>query len=131
MKVIKQTYLINVPVEKVWEALTDPSIIEKWGGGPAEISDKENTRFSLWGGNIHGTNTKVVKNKELHQDWYGGKWDKPSKVIFKLIKKGSQTQLDLIHTDVPEDEVKNIDEGWKQYYLEPLKHLLENYEVII
>ncbi len=52
MKVIKQTYIIKAPLEKVWNALTDPKIIEKWGAGPAIMDSKEGTEFSLWGGDI-------------------------------------------------------------------------------
>ena len=50
MKVIKQTYNIKTPVEKVWQALTDPKVIEKWGAGTAVMDSKEGTEFSLWGG---------------------------------------------------------------------------------
>jgi uncharacterized protein YndB with AHSA1/START domain len=31
---IVESYLINAPVSKVWQALVDPDLIEKWGGGP-------------------------------------------------------------------------------------------------
>lgn len=36
MKAIRQIYEIHAPIEKVWEALVDPRIIAKWGGGPAK-----------------------------------------------------------------------------------------------
>lgn len=125
MKILKQTYLIDAPIILVWHALVDPMMIEKWGGGPAKMDEKVGTKFSLWGGDIHGTNIKVVKEKKLVQDWFGGKWDKPSKVTFNLSSKGDETQIDLVQTDVPDEEFDDIDDGWKQYYLGPLKSLLE------
>ena len=125
MKIIKQTYLINAPLGKVWRSLVEPKIIKMWGGGSAVMDDKVGTNFSLWGGEIHGTNTKVVENKELIQDWYGGDFEKPSKVTFKLSSKGDQTQIDLIHEDVPDSQADDIDDGWKRYYLGPLKDFLE------
>ncbi|MBI2034633.1 MAG: SRPBCC domain-containing protein [Candidatus Levybacteria bacterium] len=125
MKTIKQSYLINASIQDVWQALTDPRVIDKWGGGPAHMDDKVGTKFTLWGGDIHGENVKVVKNKELVQDWYGGKWEKPSKVKFTLIEKGDKTEVNLLHENVPNEEAKDIEEGWKLYYLGPLKKLLE------
>ena len=125
MKTITQTYTIKAPVEKVWEALVDPAMIEKWGGGPAVMDDNVGTEFSLWGGDIYGTNTKVVPNKILEQDWYGGEWEKPSKVIFKLSEKDGVTTLDLVHTDLPEESESDFADGWKNYYCGPLKELVE------
>lgn len=125
MKTIRQTYLIKANVEDVWQALVNPKIIDKWGGGPAKMSDKENEKFELWGGDIHGLNTKVVKNKSLEQDWYSGSWKKPSKVSFTLISTKEGTKLILDHKNVPEEDFDDIDEGWKSYYLVPLKGLLE------
>lgn len=125
MKTINQTYLIKASPKKVWQALTDPSIIDKWGGGPVRMNEQVGTEFSLWGGDIHGKNIKVVKGKQLVQEWFSGKWEKASKVTFTLVEKDSKTELNLLHEDVPDEEVKDIDEGWKEYYLGPLKELLE------
>jgi len=125
VKKIKQTYLINAPVEKVWEALVDPKIIEKWGAGPAVMSSQEAFEFSLWGGDIHGKNTKVVNKKQLIQEWYEKRWEEPSRVTFNLSSKDNKTKVELIHEQVPDSRLKDIDEGWKDYYLGPIKKLLE------
>lgn len=125
MKTIKQTYLVNTSSQDVWQALVDPKIIDKWGGGPTHMNNKVGTEFTLWGGDIHGKNIKVVESKLLVQEWFGGKWDKPSKVTFTLKEKDGKTEIDLLHIDVPDDEAKDIDEGWKTYCLGRLKKLLE------
>ncbi len=125
MKTIKQTYKINASIMEVWKALVDSEVINQWGGGPAHMDDKVGTQFTLWGGDIHGKNIKVVENRELVQDWFGGKWDKPSKVTFTLIDKDNYTELSLLHEDIPDKAAKDIDDGWKTYYLGPLKKLLE------
>lgn len=129
-KTIKQTYQISAPIEEVWKALVDPESIKEWGGGPAKMNEKIGMRFSFWGGDIYGTNTDVKKPRcgkaRLEQDWYGGRWDKPSKVVFSLKKDGDEkTILELTHTDLPEEEVTNFDSGWKDYYLGPMKEYLE------
>jgi activator of HSP90 ATPase len=125
MKKIEQTYHIDAPIEKVWDCFVDPKLIEEWGGGPAKMTDKEGGDFSLWGGDIHGTNTKIEKEKTIVQDWYGGKWDKPSHVTFTFHKDGDKTVVDLTHTDFPEDEEESLADGWKDYYLGAIKRHLE------
>jgi activator of HSP90 ATPase len=124
-KIISQEYLIATPIGKVWEALTEPKIIDEWGGGPAKMEAEENYEFSLWGGDIHGKNTKVIKEKTLKQDWYSGKWKTPSGVTFDLSEENGKTKVVLTHTGVPEDEIKEISDGWKDYYLGPMQKLLE------
>jgi len=126
MKKIKQTYHIQAPIEEVWKALTNSKYIDGWNGGPSKMSDKEGAKFQLWGGDIYGTNTKVVKNKLLVQDWYGGKWNEPSIAIFKLSTKGDTTTIEFSNENVPKDEFDDIEKGWKVYYLGPLKDLLED-----
>ncbi len=126
MKTIKQIYIIDAPVEKVWDALTNPKTINKWGGGPARMSDEVGFEFSLWNNWMYGKNTEVIKNKLLRQNWYGGEnWDKPSILTFKLIEKNGKTEVDLLHEKVPGEDAEDIEDGWKKYYMGPLKDLLE------
>lgn len=125
MKVIQQTYHIKAPISKVWQALVDPKIIEKWTGTKAKMDDQVGTEFSLWDGDMHGTNTEVVPNKKLAQDWYGGDWKKPSKVVFTLTEKDGMTTVGLGHWDLPDGEFANFAQGWKDYYLGAIKELLE------
>lgn len=125
MKILKQEYHIMSPLSKVWEALVDPQIIDKWGGGPAKMAEKESFEFTLWGGDIKGKNTKVNKEKLLRQDWMSGTWDKYSQVEFKLTHKDGCTTVFLTHTGIPEDEFKDIKDGWDRYYMGEIKKLLE------
>lgn len=126
MKSLTQIYEIHAPIADVWVALVDPKMINHWGGGPAKMDAKTGTKFSLWGGDIHGTNTKVIPQKLLEQDWYGGDWEKPSKVIFRLASGSSgKTNVTLTQTDIPDGEFVDIEEGWKRFYMGPLKKLVE------
>ncbi len=127
MKAIKKSYKIAVPADKVWEALVDPEIIDKWGGGPSTMDSKVCFEFKLWGGDIYGKNIEVVPQKRLVQEWFGGDWPKPSIVTFTLKSEGNGTILELEQINIPEEEADDIDQGWDEYYLGPMKELLEKY----
>jgi activator of HSP90 ATPase len=122
---IKKHYEIDAPVKKVWTAFVDQTEIDDWGGGPVIMDDMVGTKFSLWGGDIHGTNIEVVPEKRLVQDWYGGDWEKPSRVIFSFSEKNGKTIVDLIHTGVPIKEENDFDDGWDDYYVGAIKKYLE------
>lgn len=130
MKTIKQTYLVNSSINEVWKALTDPKYINAWGGGPAKMNENKGSRFSLWGGSIWGKNIEVIPNKKLVQEWISEnesrKWEKPSIATFNLIEEKGKVKLDFVHENVPDEDYKNISEGWKDYYLGPLKKYLES-----
>jgi activator of HSP90 ATPase len=125
MKDLKQEYKIKAPLKEVWQALIDPKIIDKWGGGPAKMSDKEGEKFTLWGGDIHGENTKVVPLKLLEQNWISGNWDEYSIVRFRLTYEDGTTTVNLVHKGIPAKEFDDIKEGWDIYYLGEIKKLLE------
>lgn len=128
MKSIEQTYIINAPISKVWQAFVDPKIIEQWGGGPVIMDDRDGTSFSLWGGDVFGTNTQVIKHKLLEQDWFGDQaWSAPSKISFSFGGNNGSTLVRLIQENIPDKDAEDIAEGWKIYYLGPLKELVEKH----
>ncbi len=124
MKNITKKYTIKAPISSVWRALTDPSVIQEWSGVPA-IMTTQLVKFSLWGGDIHGINTEVAENELLKQDWYSEDWAQPSKVTFTLEVKKNNTVLTLLHEGFPEAEAKDLEHGWEEFYLKPIKQLLE------
>lgn len=134
MKVLTQHYSISATVENVWKALTDQKFIETWSDDKAKMDDKIGTKFSLWGGSIHGENLFVVKNTKLVQSWFSDdkEWDDMKKrglmsiVIFYVHQEGDKTELELIHEGIPADDYESIASGWKDFYLEPLKQFAES-----
>lgn len=125
MKTIKQKYVIKTPIAKVWQALVDPKLIDDWGAGPAQMSDQEGFEFKLWGGDIYGKNIKVIPESLLIQEWTAGDWQNPSKVSFSLKGDKGKTTIELLHENIPDKEASEIDIGWHQYYMGPLKEYVE------
>jgi uncharacterized protein YndB with AHSA1/START domain len=125
MQQIEQTYMIKAPLAKVWWALTTAEGAEQWEAGPATFDITEGGAFSYWDGDIHGTNTKVVLEKLLEQDWYGH--DHPEekyRTSFTFEQKDDTTFVHFICSGHIFDEQKDISD-WKEYYFDPIKKLLE------
>jgi len=125
MKQIHQTYVINAPLASVWQALTDAAMAEQWGAAPSKIDAREGGEFSYWGGDIHGTFTKLVPQKLIEQDWYGH--DHPERkfrAVFTFEADGAQTSVRLDFSGDIDNEQKDITD-WREYYFDPIKKLLE------
>ena len=125
MKQFEQIYKIHAPLSQVWLALTDASMAEKWGAGPARFEATEGGEFSYWDGDIHGINKKIVHEELLEQDWYGH--DDPEKkfrAVFKLEPTEDGTKVTLTFSGEIVDEKKDKND-WKEYYFDPIRKLLE------
>jgi uncharacterized protein YndB with AHSA1/START domain len=124
MKTLTQTYFIETSPEEVYEALTKPEIMEEWSeGGPVVMELKPGGKFSLWGGDIHGTNLELVPNKKIKQEWYGGNWEQPSIVTFELVSAPDGTMVELLQENIPDESFAGIEEGWEAYYLGRIQEL--------
>lgn len=125
MKTFKKSYTIHAPLDEVYEALVEPEVIREWSGAEAEMDLKPNGSFSLWGGTIHGVNLYISKN-QIIQDWKEDIWEEYSRVTFNLSEKNGVTTIDLIHELIPDRGFTSIVKGWDEYYIGPLKELLES-----
>jgi len=59
--VVKNTIMINAPVSKVWDALTNPEQTKKYMFGCETVSDWEPGSTLLWKGNYEGKEMVYVK----------------------------------------------------------------------
>ena len=122
---IKFYEFIDGTPEEVFLALTNPFTIELWSGSPAVMDDKEGTEFALWEGDITGKNLKVVKDQEIVQEWDFGELPEPSIVTIKLHSHKTGTNLEVKHVNIPDEAYKNIEEGWREYYIGAIKRFFE------
>jgi activator of HSP90 ATPase len=116
MKTIKQHYFINATPEEVFSAITNPFTIELWSGYPAIMEAKEGTEFSIFDGDISGRNIKITENLQLVQEWYFGERPEQSIVTIDLKPHQMGTKVILEHTNIPDEELENFNEGWNEYY---------------
>lgn len=125
MKNIKKHYLIKASVEDVYTALTNPLTIEMWTGATAVMIPEAGTEFSLWDGDITGTNLEIIPNQLIKQQWDFEGEEGTSIVTITLTPEGKDTRIELLHLAIPDVAFENIVDGWDRYYFKPLKELLE------
>ncbi|MCX6277834.1 MAG: SRPBCC domain-containing protein [Bacteroidetes bacterium] len=121
MKDYKKYYSIAAPPSDVWIALTNPVTIQLWTGEPAIMSTEPGSEFSLWDGSICGKNLSFEENKKIVQEWYFGEREEASIVTIILHPRGDGVSVELIHTNIPDDEYLDFADGWDHSYFGALK----------
>jgi uncharacterized protein YndB with AHSA1/START domain len=131
---------INVPAEKVWEALTTPEMIKQYLFGTTAVSDWKVGSPLIYRGEWQGkqyedkgTILRMEENKLFEATYWSsmsGKEDLPenyNKVTYELEDLGEdQTKLTITQDNVAtEQEREHSEKNWGMV-LETLKKMLEN-----
>ena len=116
MKDYKKHFIVPAPPEDLYKALTNPSTIQLWTGEPAEMSTEPGTEFALWDESIVGMNLEFEEDKKIVQEWYFGEQEEPSIVTIILHPNKKGTDVELRHTNIPDEAYDDIVEGWSNSY---------------
>ncbi len=125
MKDFKKYYIVPAEPEEVYAALTNPISIKLWTGEEAIMSTEAGSEFSLWEDSIIGKNLEFEENKKIVQQWYFGEQKEPSIVTFKLHDHKHGTSVELVHTNIPDEDYNDIVEGWNDPYMGGLIEFFE------
>ena len=121
MKDYRKYYNIPASAEDVYVALTNPVTLQLWTGEPAEMSTEPGYEFSLWDGSISGKNIEFEEGKKIVQQWYFGDLSGNSIVTIILHPQKSTTSVELIHTNIPDEDYHDIADGWNNSYFGSLR----------
>ncbi|MBA3663725.1 MAG: SRPBCC domain-containing protein [Bacteroidetes bacterium] len=132
------TLEINVPAEKVWEALTTPALIKKYFFNTDAESDwKEGSPITFsgeWEGKKYqdkGTILKVEKNKWFSYNYWSsmsGIEDKPENyavISYILLERDGITTLAIEQENIPDEKMKEHSQQNWMTVLKNLKKMLE------
>lgn len=128
MKTIQQDITFDATPKELFELYMDADKHTATTGADAEISAKEGTSFSAWGGYITGKNIHIIKNELIVQTWRTTEWedtDPDSIFILRFIPDGNKTIVHMIHADVPDNQAKSLEQGWKDHYWDLWKESLK------
>lgn len=131
---------IKAPINKVWEALTNPKMIKKYLFGTQVVTDWKVGSPIIWKGVWQGKDyedkgkiLQIITNKLLETTYWSGMAglaDIPEnykKVTYELMEIGGNTKLTLTQDNnltVEVEDKGHSEQNWKMV-LEGLKKLLE------
>ncbi|KAJ3188415.1 hypothetical protein HDU85_005566 [Gaertneriomyces sp. JEL0708] len=120
---IKQTVEFKATAQDIYITLLDAGRVSAWTRGPAQISPKADTDFSILGGNITGKLVTLTPNETIIQKWRLKSWpaDHFSTVTMTFEQGSDATTLKVVQDNVPIGEKDITEENWKEYYWRPIK----------
>ena len=131
--------VLNAPVEKVWNALTQPELVKKWQYGSELITDWKigsEIRFrNEWEGQIFeqwGKVLEVVPNQQIKYSLFFPRpelEDKPENYFimsYILSEENQKTKLKIIQEDNRPGAVQEEPQGEENPVLQALKNLIES-----
>jgi activator of HSP90 ATPase len=126
-KTIRQSITFKESPHEVYETLMDSRKHAKFTGAKARISREVGGRFTAYDGYIEGVNLNLLPDKKIVQSWRGTDWPKNhySRAIFLLERVKNGTRLTFTQSGVPDQYYEDINQGWRDYYWNPMKEMLE------
>ena len=136
--VSKSSLHINAPVNKVWQALTDPALIKEYLFGTNTITDwKKGSTITYegeWQGKTYkdkGVIVDIVPEKLLHTTYWSsmsGKEDKAenyNNVVYELKAENGGTLVTISQDNIEnEKQLEHMNQNWGMV-LNNMKKLLE------
>jgi uncharacterized protein YndB with AHSA1/START domain len=130
--------ILDAPVEKVWQAITDPDKIRAWSFDMKGFKPEVGIEFQFSGENdgrqfLHLCKvTEVIPMRKLTYSWAYQNYPGISYVSFELFDQGAKTKLRLTHSGLQSFPADNQDfargnftSGWNQIIGTHLKNFLE------
>lgn len=121
---IRQTIFVKASPEEVYDALVDSRKHSEFTGSPATSEMKVGGKFTAWDEYITGKHLELVRAKKIVQEWKTTEWPRgypPSRLQFTISRKRGGTELKMVHSKVPAEQVAQYKEGWVDAYWKPLR----------
>lgn len=113
--------------EQMYNAWMTSAPHAKFTGEEAQINPNVGGKFTTFGGWATGENVELIAGKKIVQTWRADDWPAGaiSTVTVQLIKAPKGTKVLFSQTGIPANKAKDIAQGWREYYWEPLKTFFE------
>ena len=120
---VHQEVEFRVKPRVVYDAYLDSRQHARMTGQPARMSKREGGQFVAGGEYITGTNVELIPGKRIVQAWRASEWPEGSYSILQLElrPKGKGCRLIVDHVGIPDKFRDGVDEGWREFYWNPMK----------
>jgi len=131
VKTITQKIVIqDVSPKQVYDAYVDPKKHEDFTDSRATGKPVVGGKFSSWDGYIFGKFMLLEDGKRVVQEWTTTDWEdgySASKLELTFSKVPEGTEICMVHSNVPGAQAYEIEEGWTEFYWNPLKQYFRNH----
>ncbi len=128
-KMIRQSVTFKASPTNVYTAIVDSKKHSEFSGSKSKIDSKVGGVFSAYDACIIGKILELEPGKKIvlsirmeEEHWPTNHF---STATFLLTKVKNGTKLNFTQTSVPEEHFEDINQGWKDFYWQPIKALLE------
>lgn len=123
MRTIRQTALIRgATPHDIYLTLMDSRRHTALSGQPAKVSPRVGGAWNV-GHDLEGKHLALTKDRRIVQTWRANNWPAGvhSKATFALAKVAGGTRITFTQTGVPSEFYREIADGWRTYYWNPLR----------
>jgi activator of HSP90 ATPase len=122
--VIKQKIFFKASKQSVYNLLMDEKMHSSFTGSSVVMSKEVNGQFDVFDGYCKGHNIELVENEKIVQAWKfaedGWDHDHYSICTFVFEEKEGGTELLFTQEKIPSHKVNDLENGWNEYYWEPM-----------
>lgn len=116
---------IVLPAEpqQIYAAWLDSEAHTAFTGSPARIDPNVGGAFTAWDGYIEGRTLALEPFRRILQAWRTSEFpegapDSMLEVLLEAVPGG--TRLTLRHTEIPDGQAAQYEEGWRDFYFAPM-----------
>ena len=130
--------IVNAPIAKVWNAITDKTAMKKWYFDLPEFKAQVGFEFTFTGGEEGGRQylhvcriTEVIPGTKISYSWRYDGYEGNSLVTFELSALSDKTKVKVTHAGLetfpnnPDFARKNFEKGWTEIVEKSLKAFVE------
>jgi len=127
MKNISQTESFEAAPIEIYNAFMDEKKHAEFTGSSAVIDNKVGGKFEVWDGYASGKNIELTPGKKIVQTWRANDWPEgvESEITLKLSEENGKTKLAFSQTGIPDEFADDVEQGWIDFYWQPLKEYLK------
>ncbi len=120
---IEVSGVVHAPAERIYQAWLSSSEHTAMTGSRATVEGNVGGRFTAYDGRIEGAMVELEPGRRIVQRWRSTDFpsdagDSLLEVRFEPIDNG--TRVAFVHSEIPEGQGTQLEEGWRKYYLEPM-----------
>lgn len=116
--------VIPASAERIYRAWLDGVEHAAMTGGAATSESHVGGRFSAWDGYIRGTNLALDPGRRIVQAWRSADFPEgspDSRLEVLLEQDPAGTRVTLIHSEIPEGQASDYEQGWREHYFTPMR----------